>query len=223
MRLKFYALNSVTMDSFDKVLDIIEHPEKYRAREIEEILADPEARELYNLLCKTASASLPERQVDTDAEWDAFAARHISRPRRRILNIFGSRAAAVVAIALSSLAAVALGIAVTVALTGHNAVDAPVAADETVTAPAPAQETSDDTVITADTAPMIFEDATLADIMKAVAENYGVDVMFKGDSASTLHLYYRFDPSLPLDEIVEQLNTFEQINIVHDGNVLFID
>ncbi|MFA4087158.1 MAG: DUF4974 domain-containing protein, partial [Paramuribaculum intestinale] len=71
--------------------------------------------------------------------------------------------------------------------------------------------------------PVMFENEPLEKIMKEVAGAYGVDVRFDNREAALLHLYYKFDPSLPLTEIVEQLNTFEQINIKHNGNILTID
>ena len=69
----------------------------------------------------------------------------------------------------------------------------------------------------------MFEDEPLEKIMKEVADAYGVKVKFNSKNAASLHLYYKFDPSLPLTEVVEQLNTFEQINIRHTGNILTID
>lgn len=61
------------------------------------------------------------------------------------------------------------------------------------------------------------------DIMKAVSANYGVDVVFNNKEAATLHLYYRLDPSLTIDEVISQLNTFEQIDIKRQGEMLTIN
>ena len=71
--------------------------------------------------------------------------------------------------------------------------------------------------------PIMFEDEPLEKIMKEVANAYGVEVKFYNKDAASLHLYYEFDPSLQLNEVVEQLNTFEQINIKKNGNTLTID
>ena len=56
------------MDKYDLVLDIIAHPEKYTSEELNEIMADGETREIYNLLCKTDSAIEAHNVVDVDAE-----------------------------------------------------------------------------------------------------------------------------------------------------------
>ena len=225
MRLKFYVLNLVTMDRYDKVLDLIEHPEKYSSRQIEELLSDPDMREIYNLLCKTASASR-RRSVDIDAEWVSFSTRHAGKQHRRgLMKYFGSRAAAVAAIALSSLAAVAVGIAVTVAVTGIDKDDTQAAVHENPVNSTCVPETAEesDAAVSAAKEPVTFEDAALAEIMSAVEREYGVTVKFRNPSTASLHLYYRFDPSLPVEEIIEQLNTFEQINIIREDNTLYID
>ena len=71
--------------------------------------------------------------------------------------------------------------------------------------------------------PIMFEDEPLETIMRDVADAYGVEVKFNSKKAASLHLYYKLDLSLPLNEVVEQLNTFEQINIKQDGGLLTID
>ncbi|MDE6122467.1 MAG: DUF4974 domain-containing protein, partial [Duncaniella dubosii] len=60
-------------------------------------------------------------------------------------------------------------------------------------------------------------------IMKEVADTYGVEVRFNNKEAASLRLYYKLDPSLTLDDVVGQLNTFEQIRIRQTGNILNID
>lgn len=75
----------------------------------------------------------------------------------------------------------------------------------------------------ADMTPVMFEDEPLETIATAVASAYGLEVRFNDEETSSLHLYYKFDPSLSLDEVVSQLNTFERINIRLEGNTLIID
>lgn len=48
-------------------------------------------------------------------------------------------------------------------------------------------------------------------------------VSYRTSEAAGLHLYYKLDPTLPLSEIVEQLNTFEQLNIRLDGETIIVD
>lgn len=212
------------MDKYDLVLDMIEHPENYTSEQLAELLAEPETREIYNLLCKTDSAIEAYRTIDVDAEWEGFAQKRGRRPRLSYLWR-GSRAASIAAIVGSSVVAVAAGIAVTVAVVAHK--QEPVSKEATVVATAmPA--TTEAIVTPTDTArtasePVMFENEPLEAIMKEVAAAYGVEVKFNNREVASLHLYYKLDTSLPLNEVVEQLNTFEQINIKQDGNILNID
>lgn len=212
------------MDKYDLVLDIIEHPENYTSEQLAELLRKPETREIYNLLCKTDSAIEASREIDVDAEWEGFAQKHGRRPRLSSLWP-GSRAASIAAIVGSSVVAVAAGIAVTVAVVTHK--QEPVAEETAVVSavvPAATEAivTPVDTVRTA-SEPVMFENEPLEVVMKEIAAAYGVEVRFNSKEAASLHLYYKLDPTLPLNEIVEQLNTFEQINIKQDGNILNID
>ena len=212
------------MDNYDIVLDLIEHPERYTAQQMAEILAEPEAREIYNLICKSESSLKANGAVaDVDAEWESFTRQNF-RPRFRLLR-FRSRAASIAVIVLSSVAALAVGLAVTVNLSESgcepemaeeiNAPSAVLAVADTVAVP--------DDSIRQSASPVLFENETLAAILDTVAGWHGVTVSYGTPDVAELHLYYRFDPKLPLSEIVEQLNTFEQINIRLDGKTLIVD
>ena len=77
--------------------------------------------------------------------------------------------------------------------------------------------------VNVDLTPIMFENESLENIMKAVAKRYGVEVRFNNKEAALLHLYYKLDPALSLDDVVAQLNTFEQINITQNSKTLTID
>ena len=38
-----------------------------------------------------------------------------------------------------------------------------------------------------------------------------------------MHLFYKFDTRQPLDDIIEQLNTFDRIDIRKEGNTLIVE
>lgn len=212
------------MDKYELVLDIVEHPEKYTSEQLAEIKSDPETKEIYNLLCKTDSAIEANKEVDIEAEWEDFSEKHAVRPRRPKFW-FGSRAASIAAIICTSIVAIAAGIAVTVAVIDHKPepiVENVVVAPSVVAVSTDTLITKNDTVMVNQT-PIVFENEPLEKIMKEVAVAYDVTVKFNNKKVALLHLYYKLDPSLPLNEVVEQLNTFEQINIKQNGNTLTID
>lgn len=212
------------MDKYDLVLDIIEHPEKYSSEQLAEIMSEPETREIYNLLCKTESAIKDSEEPDVSNEWEKFSDSRLICSRR-VFSWFGSRVASIAAIVGTSLAAVAAGIVVTVSVIDHKSehIDETVAVSSSDVADSTDTVTTKSETVNVSLAPVMFEDEPLERIMREIAEVYGVEVLFNDMETASLHLYYKFDPSLTLNEVIEQLNTFEQINIRRNGNTLTID
>ncbi len=213
------------MEKYDKVLDMIEHPDKYSADQLHSLLADPETREIYNILCKTDSAAEANKKIDVDAEWNRFAHSQGLNKTHGLFGWFGSRAASIALIICTSLAAVAAGIVVTVAVNEHrpdNVTDNRIEIVDSTISPDSASVVLPDTLHIA-TETIMFEDASLDSILSAIASAYNVEVKFNNKEAADLHLYYKLDPTLPLDEVISQLNTFEQINIIRKDNTLTID
>lgn len=212
------------MDRYDLVLDILEHPEKYRAERLQEIMSDPETREIYNLMCGLSSAVNSEARPDVSKEWETFSRRHIGRRHLKGLLWRGNRAASLLALALSSIAAIAVGIALSVAIPEKETKKTMTEKEElpvtTVMTKQTAEEKTDSVTVKA--VPVLFENESLEVIMETIATAYGAEVRFDNADAAALHLYYKFDPSLSLNDIISQLNTFEQINISRRGNILTI-
>lgn len=211
-------------DKYTLVLDIIEHSDDYTSGQLAEILSDPETRKIYNILCMTRSAVDTDKDIDVETEWERFTQEHAGS-HRRSFAVPGRRAASIAAIIGTSIVAVAAGIAVTVAVIVRE--PEPAACKEMATPPAVAETTGTLTTkndtINATPAPVMFENEPLERIMERIAATYDIEVKFNNKEAAGLHLYYRLDPSLTLNEVVEQLNTFEQINITQNGNTLNID
>lgn len=215
------------MDKYELVLDIIEYPDKYTSEQLQEIMSDPETRKIYILLCKIDSAIEvgAAAGIDVDSEWNSFSKISNSRCRRPFFR-FGSRAASISAIIFTSVMAVAAGIAVTIKVLDREA--HPAASEVAETPKASLSATADTIKLPTDTVksvltPVMFEDVPLETIMEKVTAVYDVKVKFNTPEVASLHLYYRLDPTLSLDEVVSQLNTFQQINIRQNGNILNID
>lgn len=226
------------MDKYDLVLDIIGHPENFSQEQLKELLADKETREIYNLLCKTCSTVNHEcDSPDANAEWEAFKAKRLkgdgnesAKPAqlRMLTSWLSSRAAStaiVIGLSITSIAAIGIGIkmmsdrqqmvakeavADVKPLATQAAAEGDTIQNVTRQKPAPAE-------------PIVFENATLETIMTAVGEYYGVSIRYANAEAKSLRLYFRLDASLPLAEVMEQLNTFDRINVTLKDNTLTIN
>ena len=216
-------------DKIDRLLDALEHPENYTDTEVEQILSDPQAREVYDMMRITADASAPVPQINLDEEWQRFEAKQTRRKPviLRWLPFMASRNAAAVVLALvGTLAVVAATIGVThyigtqkdLAQTQQTEQQEQTAVAKTDIAPA-------DTIPT-EVAPLpetiLFKGETLERILADMAGYYGATVKFNQNAAKSLQLYFEWNQALPLNEVVEQLNNFEQINITLTDNVLTV-
>lgn len=203
------------MDKIDRLLDAIEHPDSYSEKDIEAMLADPEVREVYDLLDKTTASLTSIPAPDVDAEWAAFERAHGKR-RFRILNLFSRNLAASIVIAVASLAAVAAVVGVSVNYVLNQKTEIP------ATGPVAAvieNVISNDTVIVAEPAPatapetIVFDNEPLEVIADHIAGYYGYSVEYTADAPKSLRLYFRWNQAQTLDEVIESLNNFEQIHI----------
>ena len=222
------------MENYDIMLDLTEHPEKYSPDEVREFLSHPEMKEIYEILCKTSSTLNSNDRISDefiDMEWQRlnteYSAEHKNgKPFFKRLLIPSSRIASFVVITLTSVVALAVGIAVTVSVvdkkTEVNQVVKPLA-NTKMTA------TFSDTVTmspedrTTEVYPVIFEDTSLEEILKAVSKHYDISVEFKSQESAGIHLFYKLDTRQPLEEIIEQLNTFDRIDISKERNILIVE
>ena len=69
---------------------------------------------------------------------------------------------------------------------------------------------------------IVFKGENFERILADIAGYYGATVKFNQDAAKSLKLYFEWDQSLPLSEVVEQLNNFEQINITITDKILTV-
>ncbi len=203
------------MDKIDRLLDAMEHPDSYSEKDIEAMLADPEVREVYDLLDKTTASLTSIPAPDVDTEWAAFERAHGKR-RFRILNLFSRNLAASIAIAVASLAAVAAVVGVSVNYVLNQKTEIP--ATEPVAAVIE-NVISNDTVIVAEPAPatapgtIVFDNEPLETIANHIAGYYGCSVEYTAEAPKSLRLYFRWNQAQTLDEVIESLNNFEQIHI----------
>lgn len=216
-------------DNIDRLLDALEHPEKYSDAEVEQLLTDPEAREVYDILRRTADVSAPVPEINIDDEWRRFEAK---QPKRRPLifrwlSFVASRNAAAVVIALVGTLAV---VAATIGVTHYFIADNELAQTEQ-TEPQKRTNIANANVAPTDTIPaettslpetIVFKGENLERILADMAEYYGAKFKFNQDAAKSLKLYFEWDQSLPLNEVVEQLNNFEQIDITLTDKVLTV-
>ena len=231
----FYANISMNMkDNTDRLLEAIEYPDRFSDEELRRMLEDNEIQELYKIINKTSDALTETKDPDIDTEWECFVERHgktVPLPSESYSSIraFFSRNAAILICMVGSLAVVAATIGIKYSITHPRKELQHQHRGDVISVVAMSDcDEKSDTVYDSDIMPiepktLIFKDEPFIAVIRTIAEYYGATVAYDSDKSKDLHLYFKWDQTLSLKEIVEQLNNFEQINIKLAGNTLTIE
>ena len=174
---------------------MIEHPERYSEDELRSLLIDDaEGRDTYETICYLNAAMQAE-----------------AKPRRHkpLLSLIQNKAAAI-AIAVCLISGLAYA---------------------TVRIVRPAEQTQrpardmQPAIRVIESAPAVrtYENASLFQIVNDLANAYDVKVTYLSDKAKELRLYYKLDTNKPMEKIIEELNSFEKINIKINGDTLEVE
>ena len=215
------------MDKFEKILDIIDHQEKYSDEEIREILQDEECRKLYQTMVEVDSAleSLSPI-INVDEEWEKFSQEHqLQEKATHPITSWRKLAASIagfVLIAGIAFAAIHTYIKRSQEPTQVTADTHPeaiksdsakqVAAKDSLTHPKPEKPAIHKT----------FENVAFEQMISEIASYYDLQVKFENNEDKTLRLYYEWNSHSSIENIVKELNQFENVNIELQQNKLIV-
>ncbi len=224
------------MDKFEKILDIIDHQEKYSDEEIREILQDEECRKLYQTMMEVDSAlETPSPIINVDEEWEKFSQEHelqeeatqnaaqeaASHPITSWRKLAASIAGFVL---ISGIAFAAIHTYIkrsqeptqVTADTHPEVINSDsakqVAAKDSLTHPKPEKPAIHKT----------FENVAFEQMISEIASYYDLQVKFENNEDKTLRLYYEWNSHLSIENIVKELNQFENVNIELQQNELIV-
>lgn len=224
------------MDKFEKILDIIDHQEKYSDEEIHEILQDEECRKLYQTMMEVDSAlENPSPIINVDEEWEKFSQEHqlqeeatqnaaqeaASHPITSWRKLAASIAGFVL---ISGIAFAAIHTYIkrsqeptqVTADTHPEVINSDsakqVAAKDSLTHPKPEKPAIHKT----------FENVAFEQMISEIASYYDLQVKFENNEDKTLRLYYEWNSHSSIENIVKELNQFENVNIELQQNELIV-
>ena len=233
------------MDKFEKILDIIDHQEKYSDEEIREILQDEECRKLYLTMVEVDSAlENPSPIINVDEEWEKFSQKHqlqeeathpiVQKESHPIAQEAGAthpitswrKLAASIAgfVLISGIAFAAIHTYIkrsqeTTQVTADTHPEViksdsakQVAAKDSLTHPKPEKPVIHKT----------FENVAFEQMISEIASYYDLQVKFENNEDKTLRLYYEWDSYSSIENIVKELNQFENVNIELQQNELIV-
>lgn len=218
------------MDKIDRLLDAMEHPDRYTQGEIEKMLHDPEIKDVVDLLDKTKSSLMPIVTPDIDVEWKRFEVNHCHSKndnRNWLARLLSRNVAASIAVGIASFTAVAAIVGVGIHHINNNQTEVsqevkPEADRAVVVSQPDSLETFEVKEMTAPQT-IVFDDETLEIILTGIATYYDYKVVFNNDASKSLRLYFRWNQAHTLEETVERLNNFEQINVAVKDKTIKVD
>ena len=224
------------MDKFEKILDIIDHQEKYSDEEIREILQDEECRKLYQTMMEVDSAlENPSPIINVDEEWEKFSQEH--QLQEEATQNAAQEAASHPITSWRKLAASIAGF-VLISGIAFAAIHTYIKRNQE-----PTQVTADThpEVIKSDSAKQVaakdslthpepekpaihktFENVTFEQMISEIASYYDLQVKFENNEDKTLRLYYEWNSHSSIENIVKELNQFENVNIELQQNELIV-
>ena len=215
------------MDKWEKILDIIDHQEKYSDEEIREILQDEECRKLYQTMMEVDSAlESPSPIINVDEEWEKFSQEHqLQEKATHPITSWRKLAASIAGFVLISgiaFAAIHTYIKHSQETTQVTADTHPeviksdsakqVAATDSLTHPKPEKPVIHKT----------FENVAFEQILSEIASYYDLQVKLENNKDKTLRLYYECNSHSSIENIVKELNQFENVNIELRQNELIV-
>lgn len=218
------------MDKFEKILDIIDHQEKYSDEEIREILQDEECRKLYLTMVEVDSAlESPSPIINVDEEWEKFSQKHqlqeeATHPITSITSWRKLAASIAGFVLISGIAFAAIHTYIkrsqeTTQVTADTHPEAiksdsvkQVAAKDSLTHPKPEKPAIHKT----------FENVAFEQMISEIAAYYDLQVKFENNEDKTLRLYYEWNSHSSIENIVKELNQFENVNIELQQNELIV-
>lgn len=224
------------MDKFEKILDIIDHQEKYSDEEIREILQDEECRKLYQTMMEVDSAlESPSPIINVDEEWEKFSQEHhlqkeatqnaAQKAASHPITSWRKLAASIAGFVLIS------GIAFAAIHTYIKRSQEPTQVTDD-THPETMKSDSVKLVAVKDSLPQpkpekpaihkTFENVAFEKMISEIASYYDLQVKFENNEDKTIRLYYEWDSHSSIENIVKELNQFENVNIELQQNELIV-
>ncbi len=207
------------MDKLEQILDLIDHPERYSAQQMESIMEDDECRRLYETLVDVdAAVHTNTAEPDLDEEWAALQRRTAQQPRSRKWQQIAASFVGILIVSGIAFAAIRLA--------RRPSAPTPQPTKSTQAVAQKVDSAVQDTLkVPAKKAPIhkTYENVSLQNIATEIANYYGLKPVFRRNEARQLRLYYEWDSHKGLDGVVNDLNQFENISVTVEAGQLIVE
>jgi len=204
-------------EKMKRLLEVQEHPERYTDEEIRQLMADEECQRLYEQMVRATDAMFADQPSKGQEGCDV--ADITSRQSPRAMAVLTKVAAVFVGLLMLS------GIAyATIHIVQHHAYGSPASpAQETSTTTRQGQQKARQEPDSTALQPVVFADAELHQILSEIATFYHCETVYRNERVKHIRLYFTWDKTAPIDDIVGTFNKFEQLNITLENRKLIVE
>ena len=185
-------------EKLERLLKMQEHPENYTEEEIRQLMADDECRQLYEQMVHAADAIFANKEEYELNDKEAASIHPAVKTEYRFKNI------AAILIGVLMLSGIAYAAFHYVYM---NRTD----------------ETNVPTQMATSSKPTVFKNTPLKDIVQEIANYHQLSVVVNNHEAAALRLYYPWNPQMPAEQVIGELNRFEKVNLAIKDNQLIIE
>ncbi len=206
------------MDNLDKLIEAIEHPERFSESELLELLSDPETNQLYRLMCASRTeAFIPDKSTDdleADRQWNLFK---MKRRKKSFFSwIYNRKIAAVLAVLIASCSIIMVGVSLSNRYIWNSDKKE---IEQTAGNPTLPSEVAQQDLPLNDTV-IVFEDEKLDKILAVIAPYYNVKVDVNDPASKEVRLFLKWESTITLPELIDHLNSFDRINLFLKDDVI---
>ncbi|MGM9734665.1 MAG: FecR domain-containing protein [Prevotella sp.] len=205
------------MDKIERIIDMTEHPERYTEDELRQLLIDDdEGNRIYKTITEINVAFNMDKEASMSSSPESTGMSILRKVKNSFIN---KAAAAIITICLIS----GITYAAVVLIKRPSA-------PTMVESPAPSSSPVSSAPVLGVSAPSssspvvkTYENTPLATIISDIARTFSKQQAYRTQKADSLRLYFRLDTRRGLEKNIEELNTFENINIEIKGDTLVVD
>lgn len=226
----------------ERFLELQEHSEQVTDEQLQEILADPQMRELVEQMAFAKRALKNQQESEepnVDKEWERIVAQHstndtsatktyvpvvslFSQFRKKVAVFLGILLVSCIAYAAIQIVRQRVGEDMETSVGGDS--QSPISAEGDLQ---PTQQIAPKDTIETDTTeipqPMVFDNIRLDEILPQIASYYQKEVEFRTETARQLRFYFVWKREDGLDHAIEKLNRFECVSIKVENNIIIVE
>lgn len=191
----------------DALLHTMEHPEEYSDDQIEDLMSDPDNRDVYNLMTDAENAYRDDElsDEDIDAEWNKIATKKMKIRHRNILRI---AAAAIGFVMISGIIYATMTIGLR-----HEDQRPTENVKEMETKQPKAEAVSNNSTMDMEPEIKEYREAKLETVLDDMASYYGKEVSFANENMKSIRIYLKWNQAESLEDIIDKMNHFDKFTI----------